>query len=349
MTHRFILEPYKGIASRHTCPECKHKRCFSRYIDTEKQIDFPEHVGRCDREQKCGFHFTPKEYFEQNPQQQTQAHKRIARPVLPPLPTSYIDTALVDRSMSRYTDNHLFQFLTSQLGEGEALRLMQFYRVGTANHWQGSTVFWQTDIHSRVRTGKIMLYNPANGRRIKEPHNHITWVHSILHKGGFNLKQCFFGEHLLPTDVKRSVAIVESEKSALIASSYLPQYLWIASGGKNGCFRDENLSVLRGRNVVLFPDLGATEDWSAKIATMEQMGITVKLFDYLEQNATEKQRSEGYDIADFLLEMKQPQAILQGMIARNPSLKTLIDSLGLELIKVEEYTSKPVKKRALKM
>lgn len=349
MTHRFILEPYKGIASRHCCPECKHKRCFSRYIDTEGAISFPEHVGRCDREQKCGYHFTPKEYFEQNPQQQTQTYERIARPTPPPQPTSYIDSALVERSMSRYPDNRLFQFLTSQLGDGKALRLMQLYRVGTANHWSGATVFWQTDIHGRVRTGKIMLYNPASGRRIKEPHNHITWVHSIIHKEGFSLKQCFFGEHLLPTDVKRSVAIVESEKSALIASSYLPQYLWIASGGKNGCFRDESLSVLRGRNVVLFPDLGATEDWASKISTMERMRITVKLFDYLKRNATEKQRAEGFDIADFLLEMKQPQAILQGMIARNPSLKTLIDSLGLELIKVEEHVPKPIKKRGLKM
>lgn len=162
MTHRFILEPYKGIASRHTCPECKHKRCFSRYIDTEVAISFPEHVGRCYREQKCGYHFTPKEYFEQNPQQQTQTHKPIARP-MPPQPTSYIDAALVEQSMSRYADNRLFQFLDSQLGEDEALRLMRLYQVGTANHRQGSTVFWQTDIHGRVCTGKIMLYNPANG------------------------------------------------------------------------------------------------------------------------------------------------------------------------------------------
>ena len=79
------------------------------------------------------------------------------------------------------------------------------------------------------------------------------------------------------------------------------------------------------------------------------MGITVKLFDYLERNATEKERAEGFDIADFLLEMKQPQSILQGMIARNPSLKTLIDSLGLELVKVEPCAPKSIKKRGLKM
>lgn len=43
-----------------------------------------------------------------------------------------------------------------------------------------------------------MLYNPTTGKRIKEPYNHVTWVHSVLHKEDYNLKQCFFGEHLLP-------------------------------------------------------------------------------------------------------------------------------------------------------
>lgn len=66
-THRFILEPYKGISTRYTCPNCHRQRCFSKYIDTEKQIWFPDYVGRCDHEQKCGYHFTPRDYFEQNP------------------------------------------------------------------------------------------------------------------------------------------------------------------------------------------------------------------------------------------------------------------------------------------
>ena len=66
-THRFILEPYKGVSTRHTCPNCHRQRCFSKYIDTEKLIRFPEYVGRCDHEQKCGYHFTPRDYFERNP------------------------------------------------------------------------------------------------------------------------------------------------------------------------------------------------------------------------------------------------------------------------------------------
>ena len=75
-THRFILEPYKGIATRHTCPACQRKRCFSRYIDTEKRISFPDHVGRCDHEQKCGYHFTPRNYFDEKPEAKQELYEK---------------------------------------------------------------------------------------------------------------------------------------------------------------------------------------------------------------------------------------------------------------------------------
>ena len=241
-THRFILEPYKGIATRHTCPACHRKRCFSRYVDTEKQISFPDHVGRCDHEQKCGYHFTPRNYFDEKPETKQMLLEKGSSSVLPKpgeiktTPTSFINEEIVKRSLKCYKTNKLYQFLASQFGESSAMSLMKKYRVGSSRYWDGATVFWQIDHNNQVRTGKIMLYNPETGKRIKEPHNHITWAHSLLHKSGFNLKQCFFGEHLLSTDKTRPVALVESEKTALIASYYLPQYLWLASGGKNGCF-----------------------------------------------------------------------------------------------------------------
>jgi len=48
--------------------------------------------------------------------------------------------------------------------------------------------------------------------------------------------------------------------------------------------------------------------------------------------ATDEQRSQGLDIADFLLMEDTPQMILQRMINQNPVLQTLIDELGLELV-----------------
>ena len=342
-THRFILEPYKGIATRHTCPACQRKRCFSRYIDTEKRISFPDHLGRCDHEQKCGYHFTPRNYFEETPDAKQQLFEKGSLPVrsheIKTVPTSFIDEGIVKRSLKCYETNKLYQFLASQFGEASAMSLMKKYRVGSSRHWEGATVFWQIDRNNRVRTGKIMLYNSDTGKRIKEPYNHITWVHTLLHKSGFNMKQCFFGEHLLATDKTYPVALVESEKTALIASYYLPQYLWLASGGKNGCFNESSLSALAKRSVVLFPDLGATAYWQSKIEMMRNNGIEVQLFDYLEINAPESERKEGYDIADYLLQIQPDEAILQAMNRKNPHLKTLIETLGLELVNVQRDSS----------
>ena len=357
-THRFILEPYKGISTRHTCPNCHRQRCFSKYIDTEKRIQFPEYVGRCNHEQKCGYHFTPRDYFEQNPTEKEKFSDSTFRSYAPvkevqPIATSYIDIDIVNQSLRGYPANKLFQFLSAQFGETGTMKLMKKYKVGTSKYWEGATVFWQTDNQGKVRTGKIMLYNPETGKRVKEPYNHVTWVHSVLHKGDYNLRQCFFGEHLLSENKCLPVALVESEKTALIASYYLPQFLWIASGGQNGRFNANDLSILAGRSVVLFPDLGATDYWQSKIGLMKSCGIEVQMFDYLEANASETERKEGYDIADYLLKVKPDEAILQQMIRRNPALKILIEALDLKLVSVQRGIPhpkvSPPKKRGFKL
>lgn len=65
------------------------------------------------------------------------------------------------------------------------------------------------------------------------------------------------------------------------------------------------------------------------------------MFDYLEANATENERKEGYDIADYLLKVKPDEAILQQMIKRNPVLKTLIETFDLKLVSVQQGTPRP--------
>ena len=336
-THRFILEPYKGITTRHTCPKCHRKRCFARYIDTEGKIDFPSYVGRCNHEQSCGYHFTPKEYFDKNPNKNevypkddATSYKKRVMPI--PLPTSYIDENIMRSSLRCYEANNLFLFLSSQFGETATLSLMEKYHVGTSKHWNGATVFWQVDNQSKIRTGKVMLYNPETGKRVKEPYNHVSWVHSLIPHKEYNLSQCFFGEHLINEDRTKPIALVESEKTALIASYYLPQFLWIASGGKNGCFNAKSLSVLRNREVVLFPDLGATASWKEKLSLMKALGIRASLFDFLEQQACEEDKAKGLDIADYLLKIKPTEARFQALIKQNPAIRKLINVFKLEIV-----------------
>ena len=67
--YRYQLEKYRGRGSRYVCPKCRHKHSFTRYIDTynNNNIYINDDVGKCNRLDKCGYHYTPRQYFEDNP------------------------------------------------------------------------------------------------------------------------------------------------------------------------------------------------------------------------------------------------------------------------------------------
>ena len=66
--YRYQLERYRGRSTRHVCPQCGRKNVFTRYIDTENNnIYISDNVGKCNRLDKCGYHYTPHQYFTDNP------------------------------------------------------------------------------------------------------------------------------------------------------------------------------------------------------------------------------------------------------------------------------------------
>ena len=151
--YRFHLQKYR-YGSKISCPNCGKSRCFVRYVDEEGIIRFPDTVGKCDHENSCGYHYTPREYFRDNPDVQSQPDGgRADRRILPsvaecetphPVP-SFISADVVGRSLSHYEINPLYRYLCQTFGEEETLRLFQLYRIGTSSKWGGATIFWQTD------------------------------------------------------------------------------------------------------------------------------------------------------------------------------------------------------------
>ena len=143
---RFMLEPYKGSNTRHTCPACERPRCFARYIDTEGKMQFPDNVGRCDHEHSCSYHYTPKEYFSDHQEEKEGLFNSESCPlikrsrVLPPLP-SFIERDLMEQSLQSYEQNNLYLFLSHQLGAEKAMNLMRLYNIGTSKHWAGRLSF----------------------------------------------------------------------------------------------------------------------------------------------------------------------------------------------------------------
>ena len=352
--HRFTLEKYdRTKRNRYTCPGCGHKKEFTRYFDILGCFQFPENVGKCNRINNCGYHYTPSMFFKDNPEALKELMNEEDTSIIHYFPKtklfssatsinilqsgkpSYVDKEIMKISCDTrwYTQNNLFRFLSSKLDIEEVSQLFQEYHIGTSKKWNGgATVFWQVSMNEEIRAGKIMLYNPDNGHRVKEGYNRIAWVHSELNIENYKLEQCFFGEHLLKQYPDKPVAIVESEKSALIAAAYMKNFIWLASGGINGCL-NMRYPVLRGRRICLFPDSKAYDSWYTFHIRLKSENFVITISDILEKNISKEQWDSGVDIADILLEQSPREATLQFFLYTNPILQDLIDTFHLELIK----------------
>lgn len=345
-TYRFTLEKYdRTKRNRYTCPSCGRKKEFTRYVDITGNFIFPEHVGKCNRINNCGYHYTPSDFFRDNPEaleelanaenyirQNTVVHKQSP---IKPKETSYMDKSVMHLSCTTrwYRHNTLFIFLTTKLGTQETLRLFSEYHIGTSKKWNGNaTVFWYVSIDGKIRTGKIMLYH-NNGHRVKEGYSRISWAHTELNLTNFNLELCFFGEHLLNLYPDKPVGIVESEKSAIICAAYIKDFIWLASGGKNGCL-NSRYPILHNRKICLFPDSKAYDAWYIFYLKLKSENYSVTISNLLEYKTSEEQWNAGIDIADILLKQPLQEAILNYFLQTNPSLKLLIDVFSLDLVSI---------------
>jgi len=324
MRYEYELERYRGMQTKHECPGCKHKKVFVRYINTNTGEYLSEDTGRCDREAKCGYHKKPKDYFfeSRNSYQYGSAggskytastngtsSTRCAKKTIDTLPLSILDKSVTDHQRS-----NLYPFLESLFGPTVASMLCEHYFIGASKN--GNTAFWQADIHGRVRQVKVIAYDSITGHRRKDASIFYAGK-KILKDSEANLQQCFFGEYILsiPGNQSKTIAIVESEKTAVIASVFYPKYIWLATGGIHGAKWTEKpvCEVLKGRRVVLFPDQGAYDTWKNKAAILaSNAGCSVYVSDTIEKSATQDQ--EGWDLADFLLGGNE-----QGSIALNES------------------------------
>ena len=304
MPYYYTLQPYTNSSSRHTCPACGRPKCFTLYVSPDGQPLHPT-VGRCDHESSCGYHLTPRQYYRENPEHRrfvipskrpSHRHGRPDRPSPGIIPPSLIPPPS--------GDNHLITYLKTLLPSSAIDRIIADYRLASTP--DQAIIFLQIDKAGQCRTGKIMQYNPYTGHRIKDPNmpGRINWIHTTLKRKkllpkDWQLTQCLFGEHLLSSDQDKTVALVESEKTAIISSALMPQYTWLATGGKSG-LTAERLASLKGRKIIVFPDVDAFKDWQQKIFTFPHLDIRISRL--LEDNATPADRAAHIDLADWIIQ-----------------------------------------------
>jgi hypothetical protein len=309
------LETYKGTKTRHTCPACNTRNCFVRYKDENGEY-LASDVGRCNRESKCGFHYKPKQFFADNPTMSANGGKGAKNKKRKPL--NYATTSRIENdqksadnspdyipfeqfkpTLGNYDQNAFVQFLLNLFSDrAEAIQdVLKMYFVGT---YEDYTCFPSIDRFNRICRGKLIRFDLTTGKRLKGQYDTSSLVRKLKLKEDFNYKQIFFGEHLLTKYSNKAVAVVESEKSAIIASLYFPDFIWLGSNSKSW-LKAERLERFGNRQIILFPDADGFEKWQQVASEARAFGLSVKVSSLIENHATPEQKASGCDVADFLI------------------------------------------------
>lgn len=279
---------YKFIKKRDSIKNCP---CGKTNSDGKfSPIEGFENYGHCF---SCGKTFHPSN------SKCIEPLEFINNPIIQP---SFHKYDSVIKSCGNYEQNNLIIFLNKLFSETEVANVISKYKIGTSNYWGGTTVFWQIDKEENVRHGKIMLFNSATGKRIKDKNGKafITSVRSILKLKDFNLKQCLFGLHIINEPYKKTIALTEGEKTAVLMSLFSPQYDWLATGGKEALKYDLLLPIKK-HNIVAFPDKGEYKNWQEKATKLNSLGFKITVNEWLENT----EYDDKTDLADVLVLLKQ--------------------------------------------
>ena len=212
---------------------------------------------------------------------------------------------VVDHTMD-HRGNVFAIWLVGLLGD-KAKAALRMYGVGTYPASEkrpdltGSIVYWQRGADGMCRSGKIMSYGP-DGKRLKD--KKTDWVHSLVYGKSMDdlgIGQVLFGTNLLKERPNAPVCVVESEKTAIIASCFYPDRVWLATGGSHN-LNTELCMCLAGSDVTLFPDTGMYQTWTDKAISI---GLDVMCDKFRVDDTLEAMGAEaGSDIADYLLPVR---------------------------------------------
>ena len=253
---------------------------------------------------------------------------------------------LVSRSLSLDSQFCKSAISAGYLTESQLRHAASRYRLGCSKG--GGVIFWQIDEQQRVHTGKIMYYQP-DCHRDKELHpTWVHCLMRDTLPPNFDFQPCLFGLHLLyHTEITEStessspakknisaisasgqqnsldsynscsenlsvvpkIAIVESEKSAVILSEKFPDFIWLSCGGLQS-FKPQLLEPLLQYRIIIFPDTDpqgkAFRLWNQVALDAQRLykfRYPLRVSNLLEQHATPDQKQRKIDLVDFIFEV----------------------------------------------
>ena len=332
------MQPYKynleKSSRKHICPSCNKKR-FVRYVDSDTKQYLPDQYGRCDREAECAYHLNPytsgyaKNVSDNTLNSVMPTSKYTPSLTQKPKPVKFIPREVLLKTRQGWEQNTFLQNLLNRIPypftNSEIEKIIVQYQLGTVlkGYMAGAVTFPYIDEANNIRTIQAKQFDQSNHTTT------TTFLHSIIEQNLTEINSpipewltqydqnelkvsCLFGAHLLPKYPHNPIALVEAPKSAIIGTLYYGfpdnpnQLLWLAVYNLSSLSL-EKCKVLKGRKVILFPDLSkegtAFRLWSEKAKSFEKQmpGTRFLVNDLLEQKSGSLSKSKGLDLADFLI------------------------------------------------
>lgn len=253
VTYKWSLR--KGGAKM-ICPQCGKKRFVPFVLTADGKTMAGAEYGRCDRETSCGYFRYPDKPTDTGAVLTRREPEQPKEPIL--IPRGFI---------SINPDNSLYNAYRPYISPILLISAMTCYEIGRGAH--GECIYYQFD-GQHVRTAKAIMYG-KDGHRVKVEDGGLPvwWLHKSpivrQYTSGKELRQCFFGQHLLQEYPTAKVYVVEAEKTAVLmaATDRKPRKkrIWLACGGSQMLKGAIGLMPLIGRDVTLIPDDGQFWNW----------------------------------------------------------------------------------------
>lgn len=307
-------------SKKYLCPSSGcGKKTFVRFVDSVTGELQSELYGRCDREDKCGYYLYPKSDWIDSVNLTKSLAIRRESQLLVDKKQVFIPREALKTTLGGYNDCAFFTYLSKRGVPDNLLEeIISMYLLGTiqSGYLRGALTIPYINEDDQIAFVQVKQFDEQN-KTIK-----TSALHSLLRDKPGNkwieeyekneLKvSCFFGAHLLKKYPKNPIALVEAPKTAIYGSCYfgLPKdekgLLWLAVYNKSSLTEDK-FKVLKGRNIVVFPDLSANgrtyNEWKKKVEQFANKLPKTKVLvnDFLEQYAPAELRQSGGDFADYL-------------------------------------------------
>ena len=270
----YIYQFEKHPAAKGTCPECGEKNTFRYYHDQSRDY------GKCERANSCGFFNPPK----------GEASFIVKNPVLPKT-----DMKIVYPDRNQCKDIVKSHSSTFHIACKSLLNIpidhFEKWNVGSKDT---KTAYILKDVSGKEVNIKFIQYDQSCKRNKEMPPFYLS-----SKSNDEKYSTCLFGEHLL-TD--KHICLVESEKTAFIASFHYPNFDWLATGSRNG-LTDEKTKVLENKKVFYLPDADSAGRENSTINKLEFHKINFRVIDLFPE------RNDGCDLADSIFNNYFPNLI----------------------------------------